>query len=270
MEAVFETFKPKSPRVSQFVDYYYLDIKPYNQSHQFKCFPHYNNTISIYSSHRFQEAPTVTFDETEDRFLIFTPIREKVLHVKQLGKVHRVVIVFHPLGIQQFFKNLNTDRIVTNFEFFEKEELDQLFSTADVNELTHLLDGFLEKRYTSFEHQVLQKSLAYIYDHFEEFSVTDLSEHLNISRQHLNRLFKSHLGVSAKKFQEIYLFRKTINKRLFDRSDESLTRLAYEFNFSDQSHFNKTYKNLTNNSPRAFFKKGTLLGTQDTFWHLQS
>lgn len=269
MEAVFKTFKPEHPKVKPFVDYYYLDVKPHNQFHQFKCFPHFNNTISIYNSHKRLETGEMSFEENGSSFQIFTPIREKVLHVRQLGKVYRFVIVFHPMGIQQFYRNLNTDRLVTDYKFFTKDELEPLFSTIDENELRSLLDDSLAKRYIKFDSQILEKSIAFVYRHFEDFSVSDLSEHLNISRQYLNRLFRSHLGVSVKKFQEIFLFRKTINKRLFDSSDESLTRLAYEFNFNDQSHFNKTYKNLTDNSPRAFFKKGTVLGTQDTFWHLQ-
>ena len=49
---------------------------------------------------------------------------------------------------------------------------------------------------------------------------------------------------------------------------ETFTELAYRFNFSDQPHFNKTYKNLTEHSPKKFFDKGTKLGKEDTFWHL--
>lgn len=268
MKEVFETFKPKHPKIRSFVDYYYLDIKPHNTFHQFKCFPHFNNTISIHSSHKYLESGQVMFEETEDVLQIFTPIRERVLHVRQRGKVCRVAIVFHPLGIQQFYRNINFNKIVADYEFFEKEESALLFSTTDLNVLTNLLDSFLQKRFVKFEHQILEKSLQYIFSHFEDFSVSHLSGHLNISRQHLNRIFKHHLGVSAKKFQEIVLFRRTINKKLFENSEENFTKLAYEFNFNDQSHLNKTYKNLTNNSPKAFFNKGTVLGREDTFWHL--
>ncbi|OEJ99897.1 helix-turn-helix domain-containing protein [Roseivirga misakiensis] len=268
MAEVFETFKPKNTMLQALVDYYYLDIKSENETHQFQCFPHFNNTISLYSSHKHLENGDVMFDKTAEELQIFTPIREKVLHVRQLGEVHRIVIVFHPLGIQQFYRQLSFKKILNNYEFFKKQELTRLFSTTNINTLTDLLDSFLVKRYIKFEHNILEKSLQYVFTNFESFSVNYLSEYLNISRQHLNRIFKSYLGVSVKKFQEIVLFRKTMNKRLFENSEENFTSLAYEFNFNDQSHLNKTYKNLTNNSPKAFFHKGTVLGRQDTFWHL--
>lgn len=266
---MFETFKPKDPLVGRYVDYYYLDIKPDNLIHEFQCFPHFNNTISIYKSHIRLGNSEMQFDEGARPFQIFTPIREKVLHVRQSGKVHRIVLVFYPLGVHQFYRNVNFAEYITTFEFFTPDELHEIFSTTDTDRLTRMLDNFLGKRFTEFSNPVLEQSIQHIFDNYEKISVTEISGTLGISRQHLNRIFQAHLGVSAKKFHEIVLFRKTVNKKLFERFSKSYTELAYEFNFNDQSHFNKTYKNLTDNSPRSFFNKGTVLGKEDTFWHLQ-
>lgn len=270
MKETFETFKPKNSIIKKYVDYYYLDIKLNNIINEFQCFPHFNNTISLYKSHIRLKNGEMLFDEIAKPFQIFTPIRKKVLNVKQSGKVHRIVIVFHPLGIQQFYENLDFSYYITDYEFFTQDELKEIFSTTETEILTSLLDNFLEKKFKKFENTILEKAVQYIFNHYEDFSVTEISNEIGISRQHLNRLFQSHLGVSIKKFHEIVLFRQTINKRLFENSDSNFTELAYEFNFNDQSHFNKTYKNLTENSPKSFFNKGTVLGQEDTFWHLQS
>ena len=105
MKETFDTFKPKNLTIKEYVDYYYLDIKPNNVINEFQCFPHFNNTISLYKSHIRLKNGKIKFKETAKPFQIFTPIREKVLNVKQSGKVYRIVIVFHPLGIQQFYEN---------------------------------------------------------------------------------------------------------------------------------------------------------------------
>lgn len=270
MQKLFKTFKPKNPIINKYVDYYYLDIKPNNTINEFQCFPHFNNTISLYKSHVKLENGEIKFDENVKPFQIFTPIREKVLNVKQTGKVHRIVIVFHTLGIQQFYENLNFSDYVTDFEFFNSNELKEIFSTTETEILISLLDNFLESRFRKFENQILQKSIQYIFNHYEDFSVTKISDEIGISRQHLNRTFQFHLGVSVKKFHEIVVFRQTVNKKLFENSYSNFTELAYEFNFNDQSHFNKTYNSLTQHSPKSFFDKGTVLGKEDTFWHLQS
>ncbi|REC46524.1 AraC family transcriptional regulator [Chryseobacterium pennipullorum] len=270
MKERFHTFQPKNPVVAKYVDYYYLDIKPENTIHTYQCFPHFNNTISLYKSHIETGNGKVTFDENAGVLQIFTPIRQKVLHVLQSGQVHRVVIVFHPLGIQQFYNHVKFTDLTTDSEFFSSEELNLIFSTPDPELLTKLLDAFLQERFCPFQNPILERSVQYVFDHCEHFTVTSLSANLGISRQHLNRSFQTHLGVSVKKFHEIVLFRKTVHQKLFERPDKSFTELAYEFNYNDQSHLNKAYKNLTENSPGSFFDQGTVLGTQDTFWHLLS
>ncbi|MEL1246385.1 AraC family transcriptional regulator [Flavobacterium sp. DGU11] len=269
MEEIFETFKPKNDIIKNYVDYYYLDIKPNNRFNEFRCFPHFNNTISLYKSHVLLKRGEMTFDEKAKPFQIFTPIREKILDIKQYGKVYRIVIVFNPLGIQQFYKNVNFTDYITDFEFFTKDDLEEIFSTTNTDILTDMLDKFLENRFAPFENPVLKQSIQYIFEDYENFSVTELSNSIGISRQHLNRVFQSHLGISVKKFHEIVVFRQTIKKKLIEDPKKNFTELAYEFNYSDQSHFNKAYKNLTNNSPKSFFNKGTMLGKEDTFWHLQ-
>ncbi|WP_410879824.1 helix-turn-helix domain-containing protein [Myroides sp. DW712] len=270
MKEIFQTFKPKSTIIQKYVDYYYLDIKPNNIINEFQCFPHFNNTISIYKSHNRLENGTMVFDETTKPFQIFTPIREKVLDVTQIGRVHRIVVVFNPLGIQQFYRNLNFTNYITDFNFLNEKELKKIFSTTKTEILVDLLDDFFEKKIQPFNNQTLEDAISYIFEHNGTLSITEISNKIGISRQHLNRIFQLHLGVSIKKFQNIVIFRKTINEKLFENPENNFTELAHKFNFNDQSHLIKTYKHLTEQSPKVFFDKGKILGDEDTFWHLQS
>ena len=269
MKEIFQTFKPKNAIVKKYVDYYYLDVKQNNVTTEFACFPHFNNTMSIYKSHVRPQHGLIKFDSSAKPLQIFTPIREKVLHVKQLGKVHRIVIVFHPLGVQQFYRNLNFARYITGYHFFSQDELEEAFSSVETEFLADFFDNALERRFKEFNPAILEQAIRYIFSNCKKFSVTDVSKQIGVSRQHLNRLFQIHLGISVKKFLEIVIFRQSVKKKLFDNPEEHFTTLAYEFNFSDQSHFNKAYKTLAENSPKTFFGKGTLLGGEDTFWHLQ-
>lgn len=270
MKEVFRTFRPQKKIIQKYVAYYYLDIKEHNEVNQFECFPHFNNTISIYRSHIREKEGEMVFDRSAKPFQIFTPIRDEVLQVKQVGCVHRLVIVFFPLGIQQFYRNLNFGDFIIDFPFFESDEIDAMFATNQIEFLAEMLDQFLETRFKQFENTILEKSIDFLFNNCEDFSIAKLSETIGVSRQHLNRTFQLHLGISAKKFGEIVLFRQTVNKKLFDDTKDSFTELAYEFKFSDQSHLNKAYKLLTANTPKSFFKKGTILGEEDTFWHLNS
>lgn len=268
MTETFKTFKPQDPIVARYVDYYYLDIKPENAIREFECFPHFNNTISFYRSHRMTSDRNIQYEKDGGFLQIFTPIRENVLYVKQTGMIHRVSIVFNPLGIQQFYPHLATDREITDFEFFTTSETNRLFTTDDTSALCSLLDEYLSSRYQEYRNEIVSQALQHLFENSEALSMEELAKKLEISRRHLTRIFTLHFGVSAQKFQKIVLFRKVLNHKLFDQKHDSFTSVAHEHNFSDQAHFNKMFGQFTHHSPKQFLKKGTLLGTEDTFWHL--
>jgi len=68
MKKIFETFKPENPIIKKYVNYYYLDIKPDNEINEFQCFPHFNNTISIYKSHTRLGGGEMVFEQTAPPF----------------------------------------------------------------------------------------------------------------------------------------------------------------------------------------------------------
>ncbi|RAJ04239.1 AraC-like DNA-binding protein [Chitinophaga skermanii] len=269
MDATFETFKPKDPTIAQFVRYYYRDIQPANTTREIECFPHFHTTLSLYSSHIRTADKAMTFIENATPSQFYTPMQEEVLIVKQVGPVNRIVIVFKPLGIHQFLKVKNIPQTVTTMELFGEIELEQMFQANNVDELTSLLDTALLQRYVAYENEIVYKAVDYIFSHYKNFSVEALASYLHISRRHVARIFTAHFGTPVKKFQEIVLFRKTLEQKLFVDTTQSFTALAYEENFSDQAHLNKTFEKFTQHSPSQFFRKGKLLGEEDTFWHLR-
>ncbi|MCG7501883.1 AraC family transcriptional regulator [Tenacibaculum sp. Mcav3-52] len=269
MNNVFETFRPKNPIIAQHVHYYYLDVKPQNKKIEFDCYPHFNNSISLYNSHFSPEIGKIVFKNDTNPLQIFTPLRENIFNVTQIGKVHRIVIIFNPLGIHQFYRGLSFTYFITKFNFFSELELNALFSSQNINTIAGLLDQFLFRRYVAYNNTILNNAIEVIFNNFDTITIECLASKLNVSRRHLNRLFNSHFGVSVKKFNKIVLFRKTLEKKLLIDSEQSFTSLAHEFNYFDQSHLTKLFKSLTLSSPKNLIKKGTQLGNEDTFWHLK-
>ena len=266
---IFETFKPKNEIVKQYIQYYYLEIDDKNIHREFTCFPHFNTAISLYSSHKRNEDATIEFQKSLSPIQIFTPIRKNIFTVKQIGKIHRIVIVFNPLGIQHFFKDLNFSDFITDFSFFSKDEIIQLFENQNIEILTDLLDSFLIKNFNENENTILKKAVNTILEKNQDLNITELSEQLQISRRHLNRLFNENLGLNVKSFQEIVRFRNAMTHKIFQKPLDNFTEISYEYNFSDQSHLNKLFSKLTHNSPTKFLKNGKYLGSEDIFWHLK-
>ena len=58
-----------------------------------------------------------------------------------------------------FFDNLNFTDYFTDFSFFKKDEINQLFTTTDIETLRNLLDSFLIKRFCNNENEIVKNAV---------------------------------------------------------------------------------------------------------------
>lgn len=272
---IFETLKPADSLLRKYISYYYLDIADdENYRNEYICYPHYNNTISIYKSHQVSfgiDHSHLTFKDGLLPLQIFTPLRETILKVTQIGPVHKIGIVFKPFGINQF---LNSDLIINerasspHFYFFNDQFCKQLFDIENLEDLKLALDKELLSRLLPITNSYITKALELFHTSADEISIDELAEHkLGISRKHLNRLFKKYIGTSAQKYRSIVRFRQLMNHKLKLQQQDNLGTLSHQVHYTDQSHFIKACKQLTGLTPSQFFKDGKIVGTEDTFWN---
>ncbi|HEY3404854.1 MAG TPA: helix-turn-helix domain-containing protein, partial [Ohtaekwangia sp.] len=83
--------------------------------------------------------------------------------------------------------------------------------------------------------------------------LSSLSREFNYAPGYLSTWFKRHTGESLKQYITRYKL-KLIETRLL-YSDLSLSEIADEFGFSDESHLSKQFRKYTGVSPRNFRKK---------------
>lgn len=271
----FETLKPKSKLLQKYISYYYLDIADdLAYSTEYICYPHYNNTISLYKNHNviFKDKHSIiTYQNQASPLQIYTPIRETILKVTQTGAVHKIGIVFNPFGINQFLQNeLNMSQRISSplFNFFSNEFIISLFNEDSFANIIELLDDQLLKKINPVSNQYIEKALQVFNTNYNEFSIDELAElKLGISRKHLTRLFKKYIGTTPQKYRSIVRFRKLMSYKLNQIDEANFTSLSNEVNYADQSHFIKACKQLTGLTPKQFFKEGKIIGSEDTFWN---
>jgi AraC-like DNA-binding protein len=75
-----------------------------------------------------------------------------------------------------------------------------------------------------------------------QFRVAELADYCNLSMRQLQRQFDETTGVSFESIRERLMFDPSAN----------LTDLAYEFGYTDQAHFIKDFKALTDKTPGEF------------------
>ncbi|TVR77745.1 MAG: AraC family transcriptional regulator [Chitinophagaceae bacterium] len=83
--------------------------------------------------------------------------------------------------------------------------------------------------------------------------VPTLSDWLCYSPRHLSRIFYGLTGMNTENTLLYLKYRKALD--LIHYSNLSLTRIAYACEFSDQSHFIKTFKRFTSITPKAYQSK---------------
>ena len=100
----------------------------------------------------------------------------------------------------------------------------------------------------------LKEVIEYIHAHLgSELSLTELATQLNLSTFHFARLFKKSLGLSPHKY--VLQNRLERAKRLIAvASQVSLSDIALQVGFYDQTHFSKAFKKYVGVSPKAFSK----------------
>ena len=72
-----------------------------------------------------------------------------------------------------------------------------------------------------------------------------------MSERNFERKFREYVGISPKLFSRICRFQSSL-KQLQESNYEKLSDIAFENNFSDQSHFIRTFKEFAGFSPNQF------------------
>lgn len=102
-------------------------------------------------------------------------------------------------------------------------------------------------------------------------SVKTLAKEYGVGVRQLNRLLKKEIGVSPQEFMRIHRFNQVI-RFFYSETYFSLTSVAYQFGYADQSHFIREFKRMTKQTPKTYLRnigKGHLLidDFESLFYH---
>lgn len=259
------TIYPADPLLRKHVDYYYI-LNPEKKYLQlsYTAYPNHNHPVVLCENTRFtidRHQHRLEYDASVPFFCGILNRFTTPLQVTINGPVRVVNIIFKEAGLNAFLDAPFEERvhsILQEFKtwFLSPEDTRGLFDLFAI-QLGQRLDQLLLRNYRPFENALLYKVIAFMHDE----KITDLKEiedNLQINRKALFRLFKKYTGISPTAYRRIVRFRQTLDK--IKDNNPTLTRLAYELNFSDQSHFIKELRKLTGEAPSDLLKCAGYIG----------
>lgn len=128
----------------------------------------------------------------------------------------------------------------------------QILEAKTTNERITEVSNFLAR---ISQRKGLESTIAimrYIMQTNGQATIDNIKDSSRLSLRQLQRKFNVSIGFSPKYLIRMHRFQESKRKYVFGNF-RSLTQLAYECGYSDQSHFNREFKEFSGMSPRNYF-----------------
>ncbi len=180
------------------------------------------------------------------------------------GSLSVFTITFEPQGAMLFFDlpiiELYDQTIPARY--IQKDAIDkvesELFESKSFSEKVCIIENYLAQQLIKNQREHdgvrISESISIINQTSGIVSVEALASRACLSRKQYERIFKSCIGISPKRFLKIIRFQNAIFRMQLN-SKASLTNLTHECGYYDQSHMIKDFKYLTGMTPKLFFSK---------------
>jgi len=175
-------------------------------------------------------------------------------------------VYIYPFAVPWLFnvpseKTSNEMLDLDTFFGFDGRELEERMMIAPDNEArVSILGNFLEKCLLKarFKDHTIATAIKHVIHSKQIDTVSDLAETFNLSTRQFDRKFKEYAGFSPKTYLRLVRLNNAIKGH---NSDKSLTQIAYECGYYDQSHFIHDVKAFTGYHP-GFYFSGKAEGTE--------
>jgi AraC-like DNA-binding protein len=178
------------------------------------------------------------------------------------NKISLFSIAFQPEGLMEFF-NIPLIEVYNQnipLKFIDKKLEQELFpkiqsanSFEDRVEIAnaHFIQ-LLSKNQSAFEFKRISHIVKTIKTSKGLIDVESLSNEACLSRKQFERVFTKHIGSTPKQYLKTVRLQHSLHLKSKDK-DKSLTQLAYDCGYYDQSHFINEFKQQTGHTPKQYF-----------------
>ncbi len=169
-----------------------------------------------------------------------------------------LVVQFKTNGAYPFLKvNISelSNRVISAQKFFGNEVLElrsQLLNSKNSSGKFQLVEEWLSKKFD--ESKSAPKAILSVLKQIQSKPISDSREIMtaySYSQKHLINQFKKYFGLTPKVFHRIFRFNEIL-KQIQNKKQLKWADIAYEFEYADQSHFIKEFKEFSGFNPQEF------------------
>ncbi|RFM28713.1 helix-turn-helix transcriptional regulator [Deminuibacter soli] len=185
----------------------------------------------------------------------------KPLQVKSIGKNTMLGIRFFPHAAVCFLNDkidLFNNQVV-DFSHLSGTPVNDLYAqlqdTSNWHKRIELVENYLLNQLSASETKFGR--LAVVNDVMLELRRADFFDNIDnvalrygITSRYLQKLFVQYTGLTPKLYSKIHRFQNSL--RLITKKDTSLTSIAYDCGYFDQSHFIREFKSFTGLTPSGY------------------
>lgn len=186
-------------------------------------------------------------------------IISKPLSFKIKGDYSHLGVSFTPDALRYIF-NVKPNTLIDSFKDLSllapQNLLQELGNTGCVKKKMSLLTHFFWERVknASRSNHIAVLNILWNTKKYRHASVGDIAKSHGLSERSLERQFKELVGISPKKYLQLYRFEQTY-KSLTVNAFESLSDVGYQNGFSDQSHFIRNFKQYSGILPTTYMEE---------------
>jgi AraC-like DNA-binding protein len=183
------------------------------------------------------------------------------LHIKSLGKHTMLGIRFFTHSAAYF---LNEEVWEFNDQVSDLKDLlgpsvrtlhSRLMDIPDLHKRIELIENFLVERLSVKERKthkiaILGQIVKEMQNNHFPQNIGAIASRHYITPRYIQKLFMQYIGITPKLYNKINRFQLSLKHIV--KNEESLTSIAYDCGYFDQSHFIRDFKSFTGITPSAY------------------
>lgn len=179
--------------------------------------------------------------------------------IQSQGRRSMLGIRFYPHTTRSFFplqlseltdEVVNPDSINKTYEVLYQKIYDQTNLYDQINAVEAFLLKQLDTTTGSRKFKIVDYAVKQILMNKSGSDLNAILKRCNISARYLQKLFDEYVGISPKMFMKIIRFQQSF--KYLNDPGSSLTSVAYNCGYFDQSHFIRDFKSLSGTLPSQY------------------